>query len=120
MKYSKNSVIVFFAIVIILSISFETLYIVFGNQISILLLMWSPAFAAIVCGYIIKAENKDSGEKIMVGSLLGFRVSKIRYILLGIFNEGSAPHNGDIFIYQSVVRAGRRDRLEGIHASGIV
>lgn len=85
MRYSKNSVIVFFTIVIILSISFETLYIVFGNQISILLLMWSPAFAAIVCGYIIKAENKDSGEKIKVGSLLGFRVSKIRYILLGIF-----------------------------------
>ena len=85
MKYSKNSVIVFFTIVIILSISFETLYIVFGNQISILLLMWSPAFAAIVCGNIIKKENRDSGEKIKVGSLLGFRLSKIRYILLGIF-----------------------------------
>ena len=85
MKYSKNVLIVFFAIVIILSISFETLYIVFGNQISVLLLMWSPAFAAIVCGNIIKAENKDSGEKIKVGSLLGFRLSKIRYILLGIF-----------------------------------
>ena len=70
---------------IILSISFETLYIVFGNQISVLLLMWSPAFAAIVCGNIIKAENKDSGEKVKVGSLLGFRLSKIRYILLGIF-----------------------------------
>ena len=149
MKYSKNVLIVFFAIVIILSISFETLYIVFDNQISVLLLMWSPAFAAIVCGNIIKAENKDSGEKVKVGSLLGFRLSKIRYILLGIFiplvyllvpyiiywnmHPENFAYNGVAFgvvlmdllpitvigiFYQPVIRTGRRDRLEGIHASG--
>ncbi len=85
MKYSKKSLIVFFTIVIVLSAITESLYIFAHSDLSILLLMWTPALAALVSAIIIKKENKDSEEKIKLSSLLGFRLSKIRYILLGIF-----------------------------------
>ena len=85
MKYSKKSLIVFFSIVIALSAIFEGIYIATGNELGVLFMMWTPALAAIVAGIIIKKENKDSEEKVKLSLLLGFRFSKIRYILLGIF-----------------------------------
>ena len=82
MKYSKKSLIVFFSIVIALSAIFEGIYVVTGNELGVLFMMWTPALAALVSAIIIKKENKDSEEKVKLSSLLGFRLSKICLFLI--------------------------------------
>ena len=89
MKYSKKSLIVFFSIVIVLSAVTESMYI-FGDeqsvfyQLSILFLMWTPALAAIIAGIVLKKEKAGEEPKVKFNHIIGIRLCKIRYILLGI------------------------------------
>ncbi len=73
----------FFLLVIILSVIVDALIITRGTEILYLVVMWVPALAALAANIL---KGKLSGEKVtLIGFFRGsgFRVCKIRYILLG-------------------------------------
>ena len=79
----KKALIVFFAIVILLSTVTETLICRGGPEWLYLILMWIPALAATVANCISFREN---GEPFSLKKLFakgGFRKCRLRYVLLG-------------------------------------
>ena len=83
-KYSNKALITFFIIVIILSLAAETFIILGGPGWLYLVLMWIPAFSAIVASVISRKDNKN--ELSLKGFLsgLGIKKCRIRYILLAV------------------------------------
>ena len=83
-KYSNKALITFFIIVIILSLAAEAFIILDGPGWLYLVLMWIPAFSAIVASVISRKDNKN--ELSLKGFLsgLGIRKCRIRYILLAV------------------------------------
>ena len=79
----KKALIVFFAIVILLSTVTETLICRGGPEWLYLILMWIPALAATVANCISFRENGEpfSFEKLLAKG--GFRKCKLCYVLLG-------------------------------------
>ena len=79
----KKALIVFFAIVILLSTVTETLICRGGPEWLYLILMWIPALAATVANCISFRENGEpfSFEKLLAKG--GFRKCRLRYVLLG-------------------------------------
>ena len=81
--YSKKSIQIFFAIVILLSAVVEALIICNGSmQMLYLVLMWLPALAALVTNIV---RLRESGERITPRKLVAwgnFHKCKVRYILL--------------------------------------
>lgn len=84
-KYSKNSIIIFFAIVITLSAIAEFFICRYEVMLCYPLLMWIPAVSAILASI---AAIKESDGTFSLKSILdytGFHICKIKYILFGIF-----------------------------------
>ena len=82
-NYGKWALISFFTIVILISAVMETLICRGGSEWLYLVLMWIPAMAATVANCISFREN---GEPFSVKKLFargGFRICKLRYVLLG-------------------------------------
>lgn len=83
--WTDKAVKVFLVLVIVLSLTVEIIYILKGTSILMLVLMWMPALASLIANIISLKEKK---EKLTVKEFLnrlGFRSSKLIYILLGIF-----------------------------------
>ena len=83
--WTDKAVKVFLVLVIVLSLTVEIIYIFKGISILMLVLMWMPALASLIANIISLKEKK---EKLTVKEFLnrlGFRSSKLIYILLGIF-----------------------------------
>jgi len=83
--WTDKAVKVFLVLVIVLSLTTEIIYIFKGTSILMLVLMWMPALASLIANIISLKEKK---EKLTVKEFLnrlGFRSSKLIYILLGIF-----------------------------------
>lgn len=83
--WTDKAVKVFLVLVIVLSLTMEIIYIFKGISILMLVLMWMPALASLIANIISLKEKK---EKLTVKEFLkrlGFRSSKLIYILLGIF-----------------------------------
>ena len=81
-NYGKWALISFFTIVILISAVMETLICRGGSEWLYLVLMWIPAMAATVANCISFREN---GEPFSVKKLFargGFRICKLRYVLL--------------------------------------
>lgn len=58
-KYSNKALITFFIIVIILSLAAEAFIILDGPGWLYLVLMWIPAFSAIVASVVSRKDNKN-------------------------------------------------------------
>ena len=83
--WTDKAVKAFLVLVIVLSLTVEIIYILKGTSILMLVLMWMPALASLIANIISLKEKK---EKLTVKEFLnrlGFRSSKLIYILLGIF-----------------------------------
>lgn len=81
--WSDNSVKVFLILVIVLSAVVETVYIVKGIGPLVILLMWIPGLSSLIANIV---SIKEKNEKLTVRQFLrrlGYRRSKIIYILLG-------------------------------------
>ena len=83
-KYSRKVVIVFLAMVILFSVVCETLYCLGGSEWLVALLMWIPAISAIIASFISIKENGEKYSFKYHRSLIGIRLSHIKYILMGV------------------------------------
>lgn len=83
-KYGKKAIIIFFALVIALSAAVDVLYCGGGPEWLVLLLMWIPGLSGAVASCIAIKENGEEFTLKGFNSRLGIRVSKLKYILMGI------------------------------------
>lgn len=82
--YSKKSIIVFFVIVIILSVIVETIYCVSNNGYLIIALMWIPALACLVANIVNYVQLKEKFNLKIFLNRCGFKLTSPLYILMGI------------------------------------
>jgi membrane protease YdiL (CAAX protease family) len=83
-RYDNKALITFFTLVIILSLAAEAYIVMGGPDWMYLVLMWTPAFSAIIASAVSLKERR---EKFTLKSLingLGIRKCRIRYILLAV------------------------------------
>lgn len=74
-KYDKKSMMLFFCVVIVLSVVIESAIIITGAMGAAVILMWVPAFGAILTKILYHRKDK---------AFLGFRICHVKYILGGI------------------------------------
>lgn len=84
-KYDNKALISFFTLVIILSLAAEAYIITDGPLWMYFVLMWIPAFSAIIASAIALKENNEKFSLKGFLSGLGIRRCRIRYILLAVF-----------------------------------
>ena len=82
--WTDRSLIIFIATVIILSIVAELGIIIKGLDILYPILMWIPGIMAVVTNVISIIEKKEKISIKIFLNRLGFKVAKIRYILLAV------------------------------------
>ncbi len=83
-RYGNKSLITFFVLVVILSLIAEACIVTGGPGWLYLILMWIPAFSAIVASSVSLKENKEKFSLKTFLSGLGIRKCRIRYILLAV------------------------------------
>ena len=83
-RYGNKSLITFIALVIILSLIAEVCIVTDGPGWLYLILMWIPAFSAIIASTVSLKENKEKFSLKSFISGLGIRKCWIRYILLAV------------------------------------
>lgn len=79
----NRALTLFFLITLVLSAVFETMIIVSDSAVGYLLMMWSPAVAALIA---IPVRLKEEGRKLTLKNYLlagGFRFCNVLYVLLG-------------------------------------
>ena len=83
--WTDRSLVIFIVTVIVLSIIAELGIVLIGLDILYPLLMWLPGLMAVVVNVISIIEKKEKiGIKTFINRL-GFRIAKIRYILMAVF-----------------------------------
>ena len=82
--YGNKSLITFFGLVIILSLAAETWIVTGGPDWMYFVLMWIPAFSAIIASAVSLKDDKEKFSLKSFLSELGIRKCRIRYILLAV------------------------------------
>jgi len=83
-RYDNKALITFFTLVIILSLAAETYIVMGGPDWMYLVLMWTPAFSAIIASVVAIREHREKLALKSVITGLGIRKCRIRYILLAV------------------------------------
>lgn len=83
-SYPKQSILVFFAVVTLLSAAVDFCYCTGGSDLLMLALMWLPALAAVfACITVMMVNNERFSLKSLLDRL-GFHRCRLRYILLAV------------------------------------
>lgn len=83
-RYDNKALVTFFTLVIILSLAAEA-YIVKGGPLWMyFVLMWIPAFSAIIASVVSLKDDKEKFSLKRFLSALGIRKCRIRYIMLAV------------------------------------
>ena len=83
-RYGNKSLLTFFALVIILSLIAEAWIVTGGPDWMYFVLMWIPAFSAVIASAVALKEGKAKFGLKSFLSGLGIRKCRIRYILLAV------------------------------------
>lgn len=83
-NYGKWSIAVFFVTVIVLSSIVEFKICTGGDGWLYMLLMWIPAVASIFANIVYFIENKERFSIKKFFNYGGFKLCKIRYVLIGV------------------------------------
>ena len=83
-RYDNKALITFFTLVIILSLAAEAFIVKGGPLWMYFVLMWIPAFSAIIASAVSLKDDKEKFSLKSFLSGLGIRKCRIRYILLAV------------------------------------
>jgi membrane protease YdiL (CAAX protease family) len=83
-RYDNKALITFFTLVIVLSLAAEAYIVMGGPDWMYLVLMWIPAFSAIIASSVSLKDDKEKFSLKSFLSGLGIRKCRIRYILLAV------------------------------------
>ena len=83
-RYDNKALITFFTLVIVLSLAAEAYIVMGGPDWMYLVLMWIPAFSAIIASVVAIRERREKLALKSVITGLGIRKCRIRYILLAV------------------------------------
>lgn len=84
MKVTKRTLILFLAIVIIISLAVEAFIVTGGPGWLYLLLMWIPAFSAVIASISAFREKDEQLSAKILFAFLNIRKCSISYVLLGV------------------------------------